>query len=94
MRGAKDGGGYNSTEMDTFQYNGSWDMTGKTEYTLGGSGKNGRIDYDYVPLNYLGFPHSMMGFSHESYYVEFPSAPDENGMYIGSTKSQLSNLVE
>ena len=94
MRGSKDGGWYNSTEMDTFQYSGSWDMTGKTNYTLGGSGNNGIINYDLVPLNYIGFPHSMMGFCHESYDVEFPNAPDENGMYIGWTKSQLTSMVE
>ena len=94
IRGATDGVWYNSTDMDTFQYSGSWDMTGKTQYSLGGSGKNGRIDYDYVPLNYIGFPHNMMGFNHSSYNVEFPSAPDENGMYIGWTKTQLSNMPE
>ena len=94
MRGAKNGVWYNSTEMDTFQYNGSWDMTGKTEYTLGGSGTNGRIDYDYVPLSDLGFPHNMLGFSHKSYNVEFPNAPDKNGIYIGWTAEQLTSMVE
>ena len=92
MRGASNGSWYNSTEMDIFQYNGSWDMTGKTEYTLGGTGMNGRINYDYIPYNYSGFPHNMMGFSHQSYYVNFPNSPDEKGMYIGWTKSQLSNM--
>ena len=85
-------GSYNSTEMDIFQYNGSWDMTGKTEYTLGGSGTNGWIDYDYIPYNYLGFPHNQMGFSHQSYVVNFPNSPSEKGMYIGWTKSQLSSM--
>ena len=94
IRGATDGVWYNSTDMDTFQYSGSWDMTGKTQYSLGGSGRNGRIDYDYVPLNYVGFPHNMMGFNHSSYNVEFPSAPDENGMYIGWTKTQLTDMPE
>lgn len=94
MRGAKKGGWYNSTEMDAFQYNGSWDMTGKTEYTLGGSGNNGRIDYDFAPLSDLGFPHNMLGFSHKSYNVEFPNAPDKNGIYIGWTKEQLTSMVE
>ena len=93
MRGATDGAWYNSTDMDTFQYNGSWDMTGKTEYPLGGSGTNGRINYDFIPLNDAGFPHNMMGFSHQAYYVEYPSTPDENGMYIGWTKSELSRLL-
>ena len=94
MRGAKNGSWYNSTEMDVFQYNGSWDMTGKTEYTLGGSGNNGRIDYDFVPLSDLGFPHNMLGFSHKSYNIEFPNAPDKNGIYIGWTKEQLTSMVE
>ena len=92
MRGEGNGTLYNSNEMDIFQYNGSWDMTGKTEYTLGGTGMNGRINYDYIPYNYSGFPHNMMGFSHQSYYVNFPDSPDEKGMYIGWTKSQLSSM--
>ena len=93
IRGANDGGWYNSTDMDTFQYSGSWDMTGTKDYSLGGSGSNGRIDYDYVPLNDAGFPHNMMGFSHKAYYVQFPSSPDTSGMYIGWTKSELSNML-
>ena len=92
MSGSTNGGFYNSTEMDVFQYSGSWDMTGDTEYTLGGSGNNGRINYNYKPYNYMGFPHNMLGFSQQSYIVEFPSAPDEQGIYIGWTKSQLSGM--
>ena len=92
MYSGSNGNFYNSTEMDIFQYNGSWDMTGKTEYTLGGSGTNGWIDYDYIPYNYLGFPHNQMGFSHQSYVVNFPNSPSEQGMYIGWTKSQLSSM--
>ena len=92
MRGSTNGGFYNSTEMDVFQYSGSWDMTGDTEYTLGGSGNNGRINYNYKPYSYMGFPHNMMGFSQQSYIVEFPSAPDEKGIYIGWTKSQLTSM--
>ena len=88
MYSGSNGKFYNSTEMDIFQYNGSWDMTGKTEYTLGGSGTNGRINYDYIPYNYLGFPHNQMGFSHQSYVVNFPNSPSEQCMYIGWTKSQ------
>ena len=92
MRGEGNGSLYNSNEMDIFQYNGSWDMTGNTEYTLGGTGMNGRINYNYKPYNYMGFPHNIMGFSQQSYVVNFPSSPDENGMYIGWTKSQLAGM--
>ena len=92
MRGSSNGGFYNSNEMDIFQYSGSWDMTGKTEYTLGGSGTNGWINYDYVPYRENGFPASRLGFSHTTYNIEFPSTPNEDWVYIGWTKTKLSKL--
>ena len=92
MRGAKGGSLYDSEEMDAFTYAGSWDLTGRTDYTLGGGGRNGTINYDFIATRDTGFPQNWLGFSHTSKDFEFSDTPSTNKPYIGWSVEGLRDL--
>ena len=85
---------YDSNEMDSFTYSGSWDLTGKKEYSLGGSGYNGEINYDYIPSKDAGYPVYLLDYFHNSKDFTFGNTPDEyDKPYIGWTQYDLSHFA-
>ena len=83
---------YDSEEMDSFTYSGSWDLTGKKDYSLGGSGYNGEINYDYVPSRDNGYPLWLLDYKHMSKDFTFGNTPDKTKPFIGWTYNQLTYL--
>lgn len=91
-RGGSKGQFYDSDEMDGFIYEGSWDNTGSIEYSLGASGYNGKIDYDYLPSYDQGFPIWLLDYFHQSKDFTFGNTPDKTKPFIGWTYNQLNRL--
>ena len=91
-RGGSTGQFYDSEEMDGFTYQGSWDNTGSIEYSLGSSGYNGKIDYDYLPSYNQGFPIWLLDYFHQSKDFTFGNTPDKTKPFIGWTYNQLNRL--
>lgn len=91
-RGGTNGNFYDSDEMDGFIYEGSWDNTGRTEYSLGGSGYNGNINYDYLPNLEHGFPVYLLDYFHKTNDFTFGNEPDKTKPFIGWTYNQLKRL--
>ena len=88
-RGEQNGARYDSTDMDGFSYADCWDSTGNFHYSMGGSGGNGRIDYNAV-TNQNAIPiRNITLKNNQSTVVNFVNSPNVGKPFIGFTNQQL-----
>ena len=91
-RGEYNGARYDSTDMDGFSYSNAWDSTGNFAYGMGGSGTNGRINYNEA-TNQNDIPIRNIALkNNQSTVVNFVNTPNVGKPFIGMTNQQLADL--